>query len=67
MKRKGTQEITQQDVSAALARFLKQGGIIRQLPAQRFQMVGTVGGEKYQAYESLTDLPVIAEATERVA
>lgn len=67
MKRKGTQAITQQDVSAALARFLKQGGIIKKLPAQRFQCAGTVGGDKYQAYESLTDLPVIAEATDRVA
>jgi len=67
MKRKAKQEITQQEVSAALARFLKQGGMIKQLPAQRFQCVGTVGGEKYQAYESLTDLPVIAEPTERVA
>jgi hypothetical protein len=67
MKRKSKQEITQQDVSAALATFLKHGGMIRQLPAQRFQSAGTVGGEKYQAYESITDLPVIAEVTERVA
>ena len=67
MKRKATQEITQHDVSAALARFLKDGGIIKKLPAQRFHVVGTVGAEKYDAYESLADLPAIAEPSERVA
>ncbi|HEX9841702.1 MAG TPA: hypothetical protein VGC20_03085 [bacterium] len=67
MKRKGKQEITQQEVSAALARFLKQGGMIKQLPDQNFRPSGPVGGDKYQAYESLNDLPTLAGATEQVA
>ena len=67
MKRKGTEEITQQEVSAALARFLKQGGMIQQLPAQNFRASGLVGGDKYQAYESLNDLPTLAGTTEQVA
>jgi hypothetical protein len=65
MNRKGNAAITQQDISAALARFLKQGGVIEQLPAQEFHAAGTVGGEKYAAYESFTDLPRIVGAAEQ--
>ena len=67
MKRKASQAISQQDVSAALARFLNQGGIIRKLPDQNFRASGTVGGDKYQAFETLSDLPSLAGAGEHNA
>lgn len=67
MKRKANPGITQQEISAALARFLQQGGMIKKLPAQNFRTSGTIGGEKYQAYESLSDLPAVTGSNERVA
>jgi hypothetical protein len=67
MTRKATQAITQEEVSLALTRFLKEGGMIRKLPAQNFRVSGMVGGEKYQAFETLNDLPNLAGVTEQVA
>jgi hypothetical protein len=67
MTRKGKPTITQEEISVALARFLKHGGVIEKLPAQEFHAVGTVGGEKYEAYESLADLPTLASPSDRVA
>lgn len=64
MSRKGKQEITQADVSSALAQFLNQGGVIKQLPAQEFRVAGTVGADKYEAYETLNDLPALADQSE---
>lgn len=67
MNSKAHPTITQEEVSAALAQYLKRGGVIEKLPAQQFRINGTVGGDKYAAYESLTDLPAIVEAGERQA
>ena len=67
MTRKSNPAITQVEISSALARFLKQGGVIEKLPAQNFRPIGTVGGEKYEAYESLNDLPAIAGAREQLS
>lgn len=67
MKHKGKQEVTQQEISAALAQFLKKGGMIQQLPAQNFRPAGQVGGEKYEAFETLSDLPTLAGAPEQMA
>jgi hypothetical protein len=66
MHRKGTEMITQAEVSAALKRFLSHGGIIKQLPAQNFRPSGLVGGDKYQAFESLNDLPALPDTPERL-
>lgn len=67
MSHKANPSITQEEVSAALAQYLQRGGIIEKLPAQEFRANGTVGGDKYAAYESLTDLPSMVEAGERPA
>jgi len=67
MKRKSPVAVTQEEVSAALARFIGKGGVIQKLPAQNFRASGTVGGDKYQAYETLSDVPVLTGTAERVA
>lgn len=67
MRRKAKRQITQVEISTALALFLRRGGMIKQLPAQRFQPAGMVGGEKYQAYEELSDLPALAGSTEQAS
>jgi hypothetical protein len=67
MNRKSTPVITQAEISAALASFLNHGGVIEQLPAQSVRVTGMVGGEKYEAYESLNDLPTLAAPGERLA
>jgi hypothetical protein len=67
MKRRETQAVTQEEVSAALARFLKQGGMIQKLPDQNFHATERVGGEKYDAYERLADLPSLTVGGEQPA
>lgn len=67
MTRKAHPTITQNEVSSALAQFLQKGGVIKKLPAQQFHVSETVGGDKYDAYESLTDLPAMVEGGERPA
>ncbi|MCZ6473240.1 MAG: hypothetical protein O7A08_10850 [SAR324 cluster bacterium] len=46
-------KLTHEDVHRAVAQFLKRGGVIEQLPEQKSQENPTIGGEKYQDYESL--------------
>lgn len=55
MKGKANRRVTQEEISAAIARFRKQGGIIAKLPEQKAR--GKLVGEKYEAYESLSNLP----------
>jgi hypothetical protein len=64
---RGRRPITQQDISAALAQFLGHGGMIQRLPAQNFQPAGTVGGEKYQAFETFSDLTRLAGNSEQAS
>ena len=67
MKRKTKQAITQDEVSAALAQFLRHGGIIKKLPDQTYQATGRVGADKYEAFETLTDLKAMTGSNEQVA
>lgn len=67
MMRKSKQEISHAEVAVAMSRFLNKGGMIKQLPAQEFRAPGTVGGDKYEAFETLSDLPGIADGSEQPA
>lgn len=55
MKGKMTRQVTQEEISAAIQRFRKHGGMIAKLPDQKAQR--KLVGEKYEAYESLSNLP----------
>ena len=66
MSRKATTQVSHADVAAAMTRFLKRGGIIKHLPEQKALLAGTVGAEKYEVFESLSDLPVVADAGDRL-
>jgi hypothetical protein len=63
----GRRSITQQDIAAALSQFLGHGGMIKRLPAQNFQPAGVVGGEKYQAFETFSDLPRLTGSSEQAS
>lgn len=52
--------ITKDEITAALQRFIKNGGVIHHLPDQEYRMAQTIGDEKYDAYESMSDLSKIA-------
>lgn len=67
MSRKASMQVSHADVSAAMARFLKQGGMIKQLPAQKALLSGTVGADKYEVFETLNDLSRVSDAAERLA
>lgn len=67
MNAKGKQTVSQSEISAALSQFLEQGGMIKQLPPQNFRASGTVGGEKYQAFEGLQELSALTGAGEQSA
>ncbi len=68
MKQKAKQQpVTQDQVSAALARFLNEGGMIQRLPDQQHRETGSVGAEKYDAYESLADLSRLTMSGEQSA
>ena len=54
MKRKS--QISQQEVSAALQRFLSKGGVIMKLPDQRYNTQPMIGEEKYDVYETINEL-----------
>ena len=56
---KNKKNINQNEISAALRKFLKNGGIIRQLPEEKFQGSQLVGEEKYQIYEPLSKLTAL--------
>ena len=50
------ERVTHQDVRRALRKFLDDGGMIVQLPEQKSEQPVVVGGEKYDEYDSLTDI-----------
>ena len=52
--------ITQQEIAAALRQFIGRGGVIHHLPDQKYQIAKMIGDEKYQVYESISDLSKIA-------
>lgn len=52
---KANNKVTQAEVNAAIQRFVKQGGLIRKLPEQRSQSRQV--GQKYEVYETLSNLP----------
>lgn len=62
MKRKG--KVTQDEISAALQRFIKDGGVIHHLPDQEYSEAKTVGDDKYQAYESLSNLSALTNTND---
>lgn len=47
---------THQEVIKAVRKFLEHGGIIEQLPDQKSEQMVVIGGEKYEEFESLTDI-----------
>lgn len=49
-------KISQHDVSAAMAKFLAFGGIVKKLPDQNYRPSRIVGEEKYAIYEPLNML-----------
>ena len=59
MKARG--KITQVEVSAALQKFIKKGGMIKRLPDQEYKPATPIGEEKYQIYEPISDLSKIAD------
>jgi len=54
--KKKTSEVSHEDVQKAVQKFLKDGGIIVQLPEQDSRAYQMVGGEKHQNFESLANL-----------
>lgn len=59
MKRAGPKkQVTHDDVELAVKAFLAKGGKIQTLPKQNFTTSNYIGGEKYDAYESLSDISV---------
>jgi hypothetical protein len=58
-------KISQEEVSAALQRFLKKGGAIVKLPDQNYIQAHPVGEDKYEIYESITDLSLLANSAEQ--
>jgi len=48
--------LSHDDIQRAVKRFLTDGGIIVHLPEQQNQAHTMVGGEKYQNYETLSNL-----------
>lgn len=59
---KKNKRITQQEIAAALRRFISRGGVIDHLPDQKYQVSKMIGDEKYQVYESISDLSKIANS-----
>ena len=51
MKKKQTP--TKQEITAAIKKFRKTGGIIKKLPAQKYAASTVVGEDKHGAYESI--------------
>ena len=49
-------KISQEEVSAAIQQFLKEGGLIEHLPNQGSPEGKVVGESKYDIYESFNDL-----------
>lgn len=49
-------ELSHEDIQAAMDSFLKKGGKIEVLPNQKAVTLKVIGGEKWDAYESLQDL-----------
>ena len=52
--------ITPQEIAVALRQFISRGGVIHHLPDQKYQIAKMIGDEKYQVYESISDLSKIA-------
>jgi hypothetical protein len=53
------QKISQDEVQLAIQKFLKHGGLIVKLPDQAVRQRKTIGEDKYQIYEALSNLPTI--------
>lgn len=66
MSRKAGSQVSHADVSAAITRFLKGGGMIKKLPEQKAMTTGTVGADKYEAFETLSDLSKVVDGGERL-
>ena len=55
-KNKNKKAITQEEVALAIKKFQENGGIIVKLPDQEFKSHKVVGSEKYQNFESISNL-----------
>ena len=56
MAKKSTKKIvSHEQVKSAVEDFISQGGKIKTLPSQQFVRLKTIGGDKFGAYESLSD------------
>ncbi len=55
-KRAVLQEMTHEELATEMERFLAKGGKIKLLPKQQSGNISVIGAEKWDAYESLSDL-----------
>lgn len=53
---KGKVPITHEDVQKAIKQYVSKGGQIKVLPSQKVMSVNVIGADKWDAYESLTDI-----------
>lgn len=63
---KSKNKISHLDVSAALQKFINDGGMINHLPDQECDTTQTIGEEKYDIYESMTGLDKLANTGDTV-
>ncbi len=57
-------KITQDEVSAAMYQFIKCGGHIQKLPDQNYCAAHPVGEDKYEVFETLSDLDSLTSSND---
>ncbi len=63
---KSKKKISHHEVSQALQKFINDGGMINQLPAQEYKSAQTIGEDKYDIYESMSGLDKLANTSDSV-
>ena len=51
--------VSHQEVQAAIQRFVRKGGLIEKLPEQSAKRRDVIGEDKYEMYEMVSDLPIL--------
>ena len=52
-------QVSHQEVSSAIQKFVREGGLIKKLPEQSAKRRDIIGEEKYEMYESVSKLPIV--------
>ena len=56
---KRNNQVSHQEVFAAIQKFVREGGLIKKLPEQSAKRRDIIGDDKYEMYETVSNIPIM--------